>query len=199
MKALRPRIKKKLMGHISGKRFVSDFHHGMVHQRDANSGFQRRSRRRMGHVETSTDLGLQERLTQARSSSTRRLWIQSIIHETRSMSIASGSNKTPGYNFQSIWLGWRGQQCSISLHTGASVYKYGQDHRPVEDRNNGTRLKNQWFPLSETCTATHWQDYHGKGNFRKSYCNAVGRRFPIGIAYSYTVKKGYSYLCRWMT
>ena len=24
---------------------------------------------------------------------------------------------------------------------------------------------------------------------RKSYCNTVGRRFPIGSAYSYTVKK----------
>ena len=27
----------------------------------------------------------------------------------------------------------------------------------------------------------------------------VGRRFPIGNAYSYTVKKDYSYLCLWMT
>ena len=27
----------------------------------------------------------------------------------------------------------------------------------------------------------------------------VGRRFPIGNAYSYTVKKDYSYLCMWMT
>ena len=34
---------------------------------------------------------------------------------------------------------------------------------------------------------------------RKSYCNTVGRRFPIGNAYSYTEKKGYFYLCVWMT
>ena len=32
----------------------------------------------------------------------------------------------------------------------------------------------------------------GKGNLRKSYCITVGRRFPIGNAYSYTVKMGYS-------
>ena len=32
----------------------------------------------------------------------------------------------------------------------------------------------------------------GKGNLRKSYCNTVGRRFPIGNAFSYTVKKGLS-------
>ena len=38
-----------------------------------------------------------------------------------------------------------------------------------------------------------------KGNLIKSCCNTVGRRFPIGNAYSYTVKKGYSYLCMWMT
>ena len=30
---------------------------------------------------------------------------------------------------------------------------------------------------------------------RKSFTSTVGRRFPIGNAYSYTVKKDYSYLC----
>ena len=38
-----------------------------------------------------------------------------------------------------------------------------------------------------------------QGNLRKSCRSTVGRRFPIGNAYSYTVKKGYSYLCMWMT
>ena len=33
----------------------------------------------------------------------------------------------------------------------------------------------------------------------KSYCSTVGRTFPIGNAYSYTVKKDYSDLCLWMT
>ena len=49
------------------------------------------------------------------------------------------------------------------------------------------------------CTVILWQDCCGKGNLRKSFWNTVGRRFPIGNAYSYTVKKGYSYLCMWMT
>ena len=35
--------------------------------------------------------------------------------------------------------------------------------------------------------------------FEKSYCSTVGERFPIGNASSYTVKKGYSYRCMWMT
>jgi len=34
-----------------------------------------------------------------------------------------------------------------------------------------------------------WQDYDGKGNLRKFYCNTDGRRFPIGTAYSSIVKK----------
>ena len=37
------------------------------------------------------------------------------------------------------------------------------------------------------------------GNLIKSYCSTVGRRFPIGNACSYTVKKDYSYQCMWMT
>ena len=40
-----------------------------------------------------------------------------------------------------------------------------------------------------------WQDCYGKRNLRKSYCSTVGRRFPVGKAYSYTVKKDYSCLC----
>ena len=39
----------------------------------------------------------------------------------------------------------------------------------------------------------------GKAILRKSYWSTVGRRFPIGNACSYTVKKGYYYLCVWMT
>ena len=35
--------------------------------------------------------------------------------------------------------------------------------------------------------------------FENIHWDTVGRRFPIGNAYSYTVKKGYSYLCLWMT
>ena len=35
---------------------------------------------------------------------------------------------------------------------------------------------------------------HGKANLRKFYWSTVGPKFPIGIAYSYTVKKDYS-LC----
>ena len=59
--------------------------------------------------------------------------------------------------------------------------------------------RSQSFLLSEICMVILWQDYHGKGNLRKSYRNTVGRKFPNRNAYSYTVKKVYSYLCMWMT
>ena len=59
--------------------------------------------------------------------------------------------------------------------------------------------KTQLFLLNGICTVILWQDYYGQGNLRKAYCSTVGRRFPIGNAYSYTVYKGYSYLCMWMT
>ena len=44
-----------------------------------------------------------------------------------------------------------------------------------------------------------WQDCYVQGNLRKSYWSTVGMRFLTGNAHSYTVKKGYSYLCMWMT
>ena len=50
-------------------------------------------------------------------------------------------------------------------------------------------------PLERNLYGHPWQDCYGKGKLRKSYCSMVGRRFPIGNAFSYTAKKGYSYLC----
>ena len=80
-----------------------------------------------------------------------------------------------------------------SVQTSGFVYHdtNGQNHCPV--------WKTQSFLSSEICMVILWQDYYGKGNLRKSYWNTVGRRFPIGNAHSYTVKKNYSYLCMWMT
>ena len=65
--------------------------------------------------------------------------------------------------------------------------------------NHGPVSKTQLFLLNGICTVIVWLDYYGKGNLRKSYCSTVGKRFPISNACSYTVKKGYSYLCMWMT
>ena len=80
-----------------------------------------------------------------------------------------------------------------------SVQTFGFVYHDTNGQNHGPVSKTQLFFLSGICTVILWQDYYGKGNLRKSYWNTVGRMFPIGNAYSYTVKKGYSYLCMWMT
>ena len=66
-------------------------------------------------------------------------------------------------------------------------------------QNHGPVWKTQSFLLIEICSVILWQDCYGKGNLRKSYWSTVGRRFPIVNVYSYTVKKGNSCLCMWMT
>ena len=57
------------------------------------------------------------------------------------------------------------------------------------DLNHGPVWKTQLFFLNGICTIILWQDCYGKNNLRKSYCSTVGRRFPIGNAYSYIIKK----------
>ena len=79
------------------------------------------------------------------------------------------------------------------------VQTLGFVYHDTNGLNHGPVWKTQSFLLSEICMVLLWQDCYGKGNLRQSYCSTVVRRFPIGNAYSYTVKKGYSYLCMWMT
>ena len=55
------------------------------------------------------------------------------------------------------------------------------------------------FPLERNLYGHPLAGLLWESNLRNSYCNTVGRRFPIGNAYLCTVKKGHSYLCMWMT
>ena len=76
-----------------------------------------------------------------------------------------------------------------------NVQTFGFVYHDTNGQNHGPVWKTQLFLLSGICTVILWQACYGKGNLRKSYWSTVGRRFPFGNAYSYTVKKGYSYLC----
>ena len=62
-----------------------------------------------------------------------------------------------------------------------------------------SNMEDPVVPLERICTVILWQDWFVKGNLRKSYWSTIGRMFPIVNAFSYTVKKGYSHLCMWMT
>ena len=75
------------------------------------------------------------------------------------------------------------------------VQTFGFVYDDTDGKNHSPVWKTQSFFLSEICTVILWQDCCGKGNLRKSHSSTVGRRFPIGNAYSYTVKKDYFYLC----
>ena len=93
---------------------------------------------------------------------------------------------------------------SICLYPGkngrcSNVHAFGFAYHDTNGQNHGPVWKTQSFLLSEICVAILWQDCYGKGNLSKSQWSTVVRKFPIGNAYSYTVKKGCSYLCRWMT
>ena len=56
----------------------------------------------------------------------------------------------------------KNSQIGVSRHLDSSTTtQNGQNHGPV--------WKTQSFLLNEICTVILWQDYCGKGNFRKSY------------------------------
>ena len=71
-----------------------------------------------------------------------------------------------------------------------NVQTLGFVHHDTNGLNHGPVWKTRSFLLNEICSVILWQDCHGKGNLRKSYWSTVGRRFPIGNAYSYSVEKG---------
>ena len=70
-----------------------------------------------------------------------------------------------------------------------NIQKFGFVYHDTNGLNHGPVWKTQSFLLSEICMVILWQDCYGKGNLKKSYCSTDGRRFPIGNAYSYTVKR----------
>ena len=133
--------------------------------------------------------------------------------EQGSFSISNDSSKSHGYHFQIARVRMTSSWCSICLYPSQNggcsqiywkfpnrnVETFGFVYHDTNGRNHGPVWKTQSLLLSEICTVILWQDCYGKGNLRKSYCSTVGRRFPIGNAYSYTVKSGYSFLCMWMT
>ena len=87
----------------------------------------------------------------------------------------------------------------IEQFPNRNAQTFGFVYHDTKCQNHGPVWKTQSFLLSEICMVTFWQDCYGKCNLRKSYCSTVVKRFAIGNAYSYIVKKGYSYLCTWMT
>ena len=143
----------------------------------------------------------------------RRFLVLRSIHRTRIISIWNVSRQNHGYHLQITRLRWTSSRRSISFipkwkwemltncskFQNRNVQTFGFVYHDTNCLNHGPVWKIQSFLLSEICTVILWQDCYGKGNLRTSYWSTVGRRFPIGNAHSYTVKKGHSYPCMWMT
>ena len=69
-----------------------------------------------------------------------------------------------------------------------NVQTFGVVYSDTNGLSHGPVSMTQSFLLNGICTVILWQDCYGKGNLRKSYCSTVGRKFPIGNVFSYTVK-----------
>ena len=78
-----------------------------------------------------------------------------------------------------------------------SVQTFGFVYHDTNGQHHGPVWKTQSFLLYGICTVILWQDYYGKGNFRKSFWNKVGRKFQIGNVSLCIVNKDYSYPCMW--
>ena len=113
-----------------------------------------------------------------------------------------------GCHIQIAWLRRTSSWRSICLYPGKwtmlpnywkfpnrNVETFGFVYQDTNGLNHGPVWKTQSFLLIEIFMVILWQDYYGKGNLRKSSCSTVGRRFLLGNAYSYTVKKR----VMWMT
>ena len=50
-----------------------------------------------------------------------------------------------------------------------NVQIFGYVYHDTNDQHHGPVWKTQSFLLNEICFVIHWQDYHGKGNSRKSH------------------------------
>ena len=84
---------------------------------------------------------------------------------------------------------------NYSKFPNRSVQTFGFVYHDTNGQNHGPVWKTQSFLLSEICMVILSQDYCGKGNLRKSYCNMDGRKFQIGNVSLYIVRKDYSYRC----
>ena len=143
----------------------------------------------------------------------RCFWFVCSVQWTKITIISNDSRKNLGHNIKASRMFRTSSRCSIRLYSGQygrcinvmrkfqsqNVQMLGDVYQSTNGQNHGPVLKIRSFFGNEICTVILWRDRCGKDNLRTSFWNTAGRRFPIGNAYSYTVKKDYSYLCMWIS
>ena len=142
----------------------------------------------------------------------KRFGVLCSIHWARIISITNDSSKSHGDHLQTASLCRTSTWRSICLNPGK------MEDAPKLLKNPKSECPDIWIRLPRHKWLQSWSSMEDpfvplerslyghplagllwEGNFRKSYCSTVGRRFRIVNVNSYTVKKGCSYLCMWMT
>ena len=143
----------------------------------------------------------------------RWFWILCSIHWTRIISISNDGGKSHRYHIQIVRVRRTSSWCSICFFLGKNrrCSKIIENSQTRMSRHLDSSITTQMAiimvqhgrPSRSSWAKSLWSSFGktvmGKTILRKSYWSMVGRRFPIGNAFSYTVKKGYSYLCMWIT
>ena len=145
--------------------------------------------------------------TQVELYSEAILWKMILVlmqfNRTRIISISNDSSKSQGYHLQTARVRKTSSWRSVCWHPGKkgkmlqnywkfpnrNVQTFGFVYHDTKSQNHGPVWKTQSFLLSEICMVILWQDCYVKGNLSNVYSSTVGRRFPIGNAYSYTVRR----------
>ena len=79
-----------------------------------------------------------------------------------------------------------------------SVQTFGFVYHDTNGQNHGPVWKTQSFLLNAICTVILWQDYYGKGIFRKSYWSTYGRSLQLGMSLCSSWKRVIlSFVCGW--
>ena len=125
------------------------------------------------------------------------------IHWTRIISITNDSSKSHGYHLQTARLRWTSSRCSICWNPGQN----GRCSQIVENSQVGVSrhldlstttqmaeiLLQYGRPSRSSWTKSVWSSFGRtvmeKAIWENPHWNTVARRFPIGNAYAYIVKR----------
>ena len=164
---------------------------------------------------SSQEFGVRASISKVQRQWHNERWFRIIrsIYWTRIISITDDSRKSHGHYFKTTRMRRTRSRCSIRWNPSQNV-------RCTDvNGNSKVRMSRYLDTSTETKMAQIMVQYvrpncsSCEKSVRSSFGRTVvgtavraismkvrlGKRFPIGNAYSYTVKKGYSFLCMWMT
>ena len=143
----------------------------------------------------------------------RWFWILCSVHGTRIISISNDSRQDHGYHLQIARLRWTSSRRSICLYSSknwrcSQIIENSQigmsRHFDSSTTTQMAKIMVQYGRPSrsswaESVRSSFGRTVMGKAIWENPIEVLLGEGFQIVNAYSYTVKKDYSYLCMWVT